>query len=216
MLEMVIHNRAFLLAGLFSTLEISALTIVFGSLLAVLLALVRYLKLPFLSRACALYIGLIQGAPLLVVLLVCYFALPALLGYQTTAHGATILAFTVFIAPYLAEDLRGGLESVRPPLIAAALATGLTRRQVIRLIVLPIALRASIPSLINQYVRLIKFTSVASIVGVQELTGNALLINARIFEPIPVFAFVAIVYLVMCQIVSLTGRWIYARLAVRT
>lgn len=216
MLEMVMQNRTFLSAGILSTLELSALSIVFGTALAVVLALIRYLKVPVLSRLCALYVGLIQGAPLLVVLLVCYFAIPALLGYKTTAYSATILSFTVFIAPYLAEDIRSGLDSVRPRLIAAALATGLTQRQVIRLIVLPIALRSVIPPLINQYVRLIKFTSVASIIGTQELTGNALLINARIFEPIPVLAFVALVYLVICQIVSLAGRWLYARLAVRT
>ena len=216
MLEMVMLNRTFLVEGILSTLELSALSIVFGTVLAVVLALIRYLKVPVLARLCALYVGLIQGAPLLVVLLVCYFAVPALLGYKTTAHAATILSFTVFIAPYLAEEIRGGLDSVRPRLIAAALATGLTQRQVIRLIVLPIALRSVIPPLINQYVRLIKFTSVASIIGTQELTGNALLINARIFEPIPVLAFVALVYLVICQTVSLTGRWLYARLAVRT
>jgi His/Glu/Gln/Arg/opine family amino acid ABC transporter permease subunit len=216
MLEMVMHNRAFLAEGILSTLALSALSIVFGTALAVVLALIRYMRVPVLSRLCALYVGLIQGAPLLVVLLVCYFAIPALLGYKTSAYSATILSFTVFIAPYLAEDIRGGLDSVRPSLIAAALATGLTPRQVIRLIVLPIALRSVIPTLINQYVRLIKFTSVASIIGTQELTGNALLINARIFEPIPVLAFVALVYLFICQIVSLTGRWLYARWAVRT
>jgi His/Glu/Gln/Arg/opine family amino acid ABC transporter permease subunit len=216
MLEIVMRNRAFLVDGILSTLELSALSIVLGTVLAVVLALIRYLKVPVLSRLCALYIGLIQGAPLLVVLLVCYFAVPALLGYKTTAHGAAILAFTVFIAPYLAEDIRGGLESVRSRLVDAALATGLTQRQAIRLIVLPIALRSVIPPLVNQYVRLIKFTSVASIISAPELTGNALLVNARIFEPIPIFAFVALVYLVICQIVSLTGRWLYARLAVRT
>lgn len=216
MLEMVRLNHAFLAAGILRTLELSATSIALGTMLAVILALIRYMKVPVLSRLCTLYIGLIQGAPLLVVLLVCYFAIPALLGYKTTALAATILSFTAFIAPYLAEDIRSGLDSVRPRLMAAALATGLTQRQAIRLVVLPIAMRSVIPSLVNQYVRLIKFTSVASIIGTQELTGNALLINARIFEPIPVLAFVALVYLVLCQTVSLAGRWLHARLAVRT
>ena len=76
-----------------------------------------------------------RGTPLLVVLFICYFGLPALLGYKTSAYGAAVVGFILFIAAYLAEDIRTGLRSVPPGLVQAALATGLTRAKVLRLIV---------------------------------------------------------------------------------
>jgi ABC-type amino acid transport system permease subunit len=156
-----------------------------------------------------------RGTPLLVVLFICYFGLPALLGYQTSAYGAAVLGFILFIAAYLAEDVRTGLRSVRPGLVQAALATGLTRAQTVRFVVVPIALRNVIPALFNQYVRLLKFTSVASVIGVNELTGSAMLVNGREFAPIPIIAFLALTYLVLCFAISSVGRLLYARLAVR-
>jgi His/Glu/Gln/Arg/opine family amino acid ABC transporter permease subunit len=214
--DVILANRDFLAAGLLATLQISAVSIVLGTLLGASVALLRYMRIPFAARLCALYTGLIQGAPLLVVLLFCYFALPALFGYKTTAYWATVLSFSIFIGAYLAEDIRAGLQSVSPKLIQAALASGLSRPQVLRLVVLPIGVRSVIPPMIGQYVRLIKFTSVASIISVQELTGNALLVNARVFEPATILTFVAIVYLLVCQAVSLFGRWLDARFAIRT
>ena len=126
-----------------------------------------------------------------------------------------MLGFILFIAAYLAEDVRAGLRTVRPGLVQAALATGLARGQVIRLIVLPIALRNVIPTFFNQYVRLFKFTSVASVIGVNELTGSAMLVNGREFAPIPIIGFIALTYLVFSFAISVVGRLLYSRLAVK-
>ncbi len=214
--EVILSNLPFLAAGLAVTLELAALSMLGGTALGLTLALARYLDLPFAGRIAALYIGFIRGTPLLVVLLIAYFALPALLGYRTTAFAASVVGFILFSGAYLAEDIRAGLASVRPPLIQAALATGLTRSQVLRLVILPQGLRRAIPSLFNQYVRLLKYTSVASVIGVTELTGGALLVNARVFQPVTIILSVAITYFVMCSGLSLFGRTLYARLEVRT
>jgi His/Glu/Gln/Arg/opine family amino acid ABC transporter permease subunit len=214
--NVLVMNRHFFAEGLLATLQISAISIVCGTAIGVVVALLRYLRVPVVARFCTLYVELMQGAPLLVVLLFCYFALPALLGYKTSGYWASVLSFSIFIGAYLSEDIRSGLTSVSPKLIQAGLASGLTYLQVLRLIVLPIGVRTVIPPVIGQYVRLIKFTSVASIINVQELTGNALLVNARVFEPALILGFIAIVYLVVCQAVSLFGRWLNARFAVRT
>ena len=105
---------------------------------------------------------------------------------------------------------------MRPGTVQAALASGLRHRQVLRLIVLPQALRNVIPTLFNQYVRLFKFTSVASVIGVMDLTGTALLVNAREFRPVTIIVFLALTYLVCCSSLSLIGRVLYARLAIKT
>jgi ABC-type amino acid transport system permease subunit len=87
---------------------------------------------------------------------------------------------------------------------------------VLRLIVLPQGLRRSIPSLFNQYVRLLKFTSVASVIGVTELTGGALAVNARVFQPATIILSVAATYFALCYGLSMIGRRLFAQLEVRT
>ena len=98
-----------------------------GTLLGLVIGVVRYLRVPVLAQLLALYVGFVRGTPLLVMLFICYFGLPALLGYKTSAYGAAVVGFILFIAAYLAEDIRTGLRSVRRGLVQAALATGLTR-----------------------------------------------------------------------------------------
>jgi len=170
---------------------------------------------PIVSQVLEAYIVFVRGTPLLVVLFICYFGLPALLAYTTSAYWAAVLGFVLFIAAYLAEDIRTGLRTVRPGVIQAGLATGMTRFQVLRYVTVPIALRNVIPALFNQYVRLFKFTSVASVIGVNEFTGSAMLVNGREFAPITIIGFVALTYLVVCLAMSSVGRLLYARLAVK-
>ena len=214
--DVILKNLPFLLHGLWLTVELSAWSIVLGTLLGLLVGTIRFVRVPVLNVLAAIYVEFIRGTPLLVVLFISYFALPALFGYRTTAYRAAIFGFVLFIAAYLAEDFRAGLRAVRPTLIQAGLATGLTRWQVLRHIILPQAIRRVLPSLFNQYVRLIKFTSVASVIGVTELTGAGLLINARDFHPVKILATIAIVYLVVCSALSLAGRALYAQFGVRT
>jgi His/Glu/Gln/Arg/opine family amino acid ABC transporter permease subunit len=213
--EVILKNLPFLLSGLRLTAEIAFLSIVGGTLLALVIGIVRHLRVSVLAQAFEAYIVFVRGTPLLVVLFICYFGLPALFGYKATAFGAAVLGFILFIAAYLAEDIRTGLRTVRPGLVQAALASGLTRSQVLRLVVVPIALRNVIPALFNQYVRLFKFTSVASVIGVNEFTGSAMLVNGREFAPITIIGFVALTYLVACFAISSVGRALYSRFAVK-
>ncbi|MFA6267340.1 MAG: amino acid ABC transporter permease [Pseudolabrys sp.] len=214
--DVILKNLPFLLKGLWTTVELTLWTIIFGTILGAVLGTARFVRIPVLGVLSTVFVEFIRGTPLLVVLLMTYFALPALLGYKASAYGAALLGFVLFIGAYIAEDFRSGLRSVRPSLIQAALATGLTRWQVLRFIIVPQAIRSTIPSVFNQYVRLLKFTSVASIIGVTELTGAALLVNARDFHPVTLLATVAVTYLVLCYALSLVGRALYARLVVKT
>lgn len=214
--EVILKNLPFLLAGLRLTAEIALLSIVGGTLLGLAIGMLRYLRVAVVAQCLDLYVLFMRGTPLLVVLFICYFGLPALLGYKTSAYWAAVGGFILFIGAYLAEDVRTGLRSVPQGLVQAALATGLTRAKVLRLIVVPIALRNVIPNLFNQYVRLFKFTSVASVIGVNEFTGSAMLVNGREFAPITIIGFIALTYLALCFAISAVGRVLYARLAVRS
>lgn len=212
--DVIPQNLPFLMQGLATTLRIAGLTAAGGTLLGLAVGIAVYLRVAFLAALLRVYIEFVRGTPLLVMLFICYFAFPALLGYRTTAEQATILGFILFIGAYIAEDVQSGLRSIKPGLLQAALATGLTRLRALTLIVIPLALRRIIPTLFNQYVRLLKFTSVASVIGVQEFTGSAMLLNARVFAPVTMLAFVALTYLVLCLLLSSIGRVLHAKLAV--
>jgi His/Glu/Gln/Arg/opine family amino acid ABC transporter permease subunit len=214
--DIIAQNLTFIIAGLKATAQLALVGIVGGTLLGLVLGALRYSAIAFLGQVAAVYIEVVRGTPLLVVLLMCFFGFPALLGYRTEASSAASLGFVLFIAAYLAEDFRSGLLSVRPGLVQAGLATGLTKGQVFRLILFPQAVRRLIPAFVSQYIRLFKFTSVASVIGVRELTGSALLVNAREFQPVTILASVAATYLVICTAMSLLGRLLYARIGIRT
>ena len=214
--DVILSNLPFLLDCLKVTVELALVSAAGGTMLGLVVALVRYLRVPILAAVFRVYIEFVRGTPLLVVLFISYFAIPALLGYRATAFGAACLGFILFIGAYIAEDIRAGLASVPEGTINAALASGLRRGQVLRLIVLPQGLRRVIPVLTGQYVRLFKFTSVASVIGVREMTGGAMLINAREFAPITILIAIGATYLVICTAISLGGRLLYKSLAVQS
>jgi len=213
-LSVVGRNLPYLAAAFALTLQTAALVIAGGTVMGVLLGLARGSGAGVLRGTAALYIGLIRGTPLLVVLFVVYFALPPLIGHRFTAYQAAVIGFIAFIAAYIAEDVRSGILSVPRGQIEAGLATGLARAEVLRLVVLPQAIRRMIPALFNQFVRLLKFTSVAAVIGVTELTGATLAVNAREFQPLPLLAALALAYFVACYALSLVGRWLNRRCAI--
>lgn len=212
--SVVLRNLPYLAAAFRLTLETAALVIAGGTVVGVLLGLARGASARPIRGAASLYIGLIRGTPLLVVLFVVYFALPPLIGHRFTAYEAAVIGFIAFIAAYIAEDVRSGILSVPGGQVEAALAGGLSWGQTLRLVILPQAIRRMIPALFNQFVRLLKFTSVASVIGVTELTGATLAVNAREFQPLPLLAALAMAYFVACYALSLVGRWLNRRYAI--
>ena len=209
--DVLARNLPFLATGLATTLSMAALTALAGTVLALLIAIVRDRRVPVLSPLLTGYVGLIQGTPVLVVLLICYVAIPGAIGVRVSASAACTVGFALFLAAYCAEEMRAGLRAVPASLAEAAAALGLSRGQAFRLVVLPLAARVAVPALLGQYVRMLKYTSVASVIGVSDLTGSALLVNARVFQPVPILGAVALVYFVLCLSLSLTGRALQRR-----
>ena len=209
------RNLPYLLGGLGVTLETALLVILGGAAFGLGLGILRTGGLGAARVLAAGYIEIIRGTPLLVVLFFVYFGLPPVIGYRLSAYEAAVIGFILFIGAYIAEDYRSGVAAVPQQQREGALALGLTPRQVLRHVVLPQAVRQMIPALFNQFVRLVKFTSVAAVIGVTELTGAALAVNAREFQPVPIIATLAASYFVLCSLLSLVGRWLNRRYAIQ-
>lgn len=214
--QVIWQNLPYLLQGLLVTAQTAALVILGGSVLGLLIGVARTGRIPGLRQLAILYIEMIRGTPLLVVLFVVFFGLPPVTGLRFSAYQAAVIGFILFIAAYIAEDYRSGVGSIPRGQVEAGLASGLSRGQVLRHVVLPQAVRQMIPTLFNQFVRLLKFTSVASVIGVTELTGAAMAVNAREFQPLEILVALGATYFTVCGLLSLFGRWLNQRYAIRT
>ena len=209
------RNLPYLLGGLGVTLETALLVILGGTAFGLGLGILRTGGPGAVRVLAAGYIEIIRGTPLLVVLFFVYFGLPPVIGCRLSAYEAAVIGFILFIGAYIAEDYRSGVAAVPQQQREGALALGLTPRQVLRHVVLPQAVRQMIPALFNQFIRLVKFTSVAAVIGVTELTGAALAVNAREFQPVPIITTLAASYFVLCALLSLVGRWLNRRYAIQ-
>ena len=207
------ENFPYLLKGFSITLRMSLIVILAGAFFGILIGIMRNSKSKIVNMPSLIYIEIIRGTPLLVVLFVVFFAVPAFIGQNLSAVVAATIGFIVFISAYIAEDVRSGLNSIPKGQIEAGLASGLNNRMVLLYIVLPQAIRRMIPTFFNQFVRLTKFTSVASIIGVIELTGAANIVNAREFVPLETYITLACIYFIVCYSLSAVGRFLNKSLA---
>jgi polar amino acid transport system permease protein len=205
----------FLLQGLKWTLALSAVGFIGGGIAGLLVALLRTSGRPGLERATSGYIGLFQGTPLLMQLFVVYYGL-ALVGVDLDAWSAVAIGFTLHASAFLGEIWRGSIEAVPKGQTEAARALGLRYASRMRDIVLPQALRISLPATVGFLVQLIKGTSLASIVGFTELARAGNIISNQIFKPLLVFGIVGLFYFMICWPLSLYGSWLERRLAAPT
>lgn len=202
----------FLLAGLKWTVALSVVGLAFGAVAGLGVALARVSSIAALRRVTAAYIMLFQGTPLLMQLFVTYYGL-ALLGLQLDAWIAVAIGFTLHASAFLGEIWRGSIQAVPHGQFEAANALGLGYVTRMRRIILPQALRISLPATVGFFVQLIKGTSLASIVGFTELARAGSIVANQNFRPLAVYAIVGILYFAMCWPLSLYSSRLERRLA---
>ncbi|ANP90441.1 amino acid ABC transporter permease [Rhizobium leguminosarum] len=194
----------FLLIGLKWTVVLSAVGFVCGGIAGLGVALARASGMPLLERVTAGYIAVFQGTPLLMQLFVVYYGL-ALVGLMLDAWVAVAIGLTLHASAYLGEIWRGSIEAVPRGQTEAAKALSLRYISRMKDVILPQALRISLPATIGFLVQLIKGTSLASIVGFTELTRAGNIISNQIFQPLTVFGIVGILYFLMCCPLTILG-----------
>ena len=187
----------YLLAAARWTVLLSLIGFLGGSVLGLGLAALRTSASPWLRHGAFAFIALFQCVPLLVLLFLVFFGL-ALYGQDQNPYVAVTLALSLYAGSYLGEIWRGAIEAVPGAQAEAGRALGLRRFQILRLVVLPQAVRLAIPPTVGFLVQLVKNTSLASIVGFAELTQAAQFVNNLTFRPIPVYLTAATIYFVLC------------------
>lgn len=198
------HLR-FLFDGLLWTVGLSLLAFVGGGLLGFAVALGSSYGPRWSRLLVSLYIKLIQGTPLLVLLPLAYFGLPAM-GLNVAPLTAAALALSIYVSAYLGEIWRGCIESVPRTQAEAAECLALRWHQRVWHVILPQAIKIATPSTVGFMVQIVKNTSLASAIGFVELARAGQIINNSTFEPFVIFVIVAALYFVLCYPLSVLSR----------
>lgn len=203
---------ALLLYGLRLTLGVSLSALLLSVLFGTLLGVIRSVRLPVLGALGNAYVELVRGIPLIVLLSVVYYGLPAL-GLTLGGFPSAVLALGLYSAAYTSEIVRGGLSSVPAGQLEAARSLGLSRVQSLRYVVLPQAWRVALPALGNEFVSLILGSSLASAVTLQELFAAGKYITNATYRQFEVYAVLALVYFLLTFTLTRLVRLLERRLS---
>lgn len=184
----------YLLQGLWITLKLTLITMVTSFAFGLIVALFRVSKNKFLRLISKVYVDIFRGTPLLIQLILIFYALPDL-GIMFDRYSAGIVALTLNNGAYVAEIFRGGIESLPKGQMEAARSLGLTRIQAMIKVIIPQAFKSVLPALTNSIVALLKDTSLVSVIGVEELLKQGRQLQTWQANSTPLM-FVAILYLV--------------------
>lgn len=203
--NVLINNLPYLLKGALVTLELSVVVLIAGNLLGLVIGIVATSVGRIGQSLITAYIFVLRGIPILVIMLLGYYAFPAL-GYRVPAYVAVGVAQIIYVSAFVAEIVRSAILSVPSGQIAAARSLGMRRFSILKEIVLPQATRIAIPPLLNNSLTAIKQTSYVSVVGVWELTYAAREVVERTLASFQIFLGVMAIYFIICYPLSLLAR----------
>lgn len=211
----VIEEQRYLLIlkGLKSTLIISCLSIIIGTLLGFILFLLQRLKIKLLNIVAYLMVRFLQGVPITVLLLTFYFGIFGSISIDPII--VAIIAFSIYFSAYVSEIIKGAFISINKTQIDSAYALGFTKIQTLKYIILPQVLSYVIPVYKNESVLLIKSTSIAGYISIIELTKASDIIRNRTYEAFFPLIFIAIIYFVICYIFCKLLDFIYKKFSPR-
>ena len=204
----------FLLQGTAWTIVLSLIGFVGGGIIGLAIALMRVSRVSPVRWIALTYVQIVQGVPLPVLMFLSFFGL-AITGVDLPALVAAGVSMTIFAAAYLGEIWRGSIQAVAKTQWEAADSLALTQFQKMFDVILPQAVRLSIPPTVGFMVQIIKNTSYSVVIGFTELTQSGKIINNAIFEPFLVFTLVGAIYFCLCSPLSHVSRRLEARLRAR-
>ena len=187
--------------GIRVTVPLTILSFSLALVIAVLVALVQYADVKVVRQICRFYIWIIRGTPLLVQLYLVFYGLPSV-GVQLDAFPTAVLVFGFNEGAYMAESVRGALESVSKGQMEAGYCVGMSYLQIMIHVVLPQAFRTAFPALSNSLISMLKGTSMAATITVMEMFREAQVINGRVYESLGLYSEVALIYLAFCTLLT--------------
>lgn len=200
--QLVQDSLPLLLMGAGITVKITALSVTVGIIIGLFMGIARIARFRIFRIIAAIYVDFFRGTPLLVQIFLVYFALPLLTGQRSDPYVAAISACGLNSGAYVAEIFRSGIQSIDKGQMEAGRSLGMTWVQTMRYIIIPQAFKRVIPQLGNEFIALLKDSSLVSVIGFEELTRRGQLIIAKTYASVEIWTCVAIIYLVMTLSIS--------------
>jgi cystine transport system permease protein len=201
-LELIISSFPKILEyGVKVTLPLAVIAFLLSTVVAVLVAMVQFAKIPVFRQICRLYIWIIRGTPLLVQLMVAFYGLP-LLGIRPNPFVMAVIVFSINEGAYSAETMRAAMEAVPAGQLEAGYCVGMNFMQIMWHIILPQAFRTAFPPLFNSLIGMVKETSLASSITVVEMFTRTKQIAGQSYNYFPLYLEVAAIYLLFCTVLT--------------
>ncbi|WMM23997.1 amino acid ABC transporter permease [Tissierella sp. MB52-C2] len=209
-IELLVKYKYYYLTGIKITLLISFLSLIIGGTLGALLSLLRLSKYKILKFISTIYIEAVRGTPMMVQIALVYFGSYVIMGVNMDGFLAALIAVSLNSAAYIAEIIRSGIQSIDKGQAEASRSLGISHKQTMRHIILPQAIKNILPALGNEFVTLIKETSVASTIGVADLMYASKIVQSNSFQPFNPLIIVAVIYFIftftLSQLIGLLER----------
>ncbi|NLJ23890.1 MAG: amino acid ABC transporter permease [Firmicutes bacterium] len=203
-----------LLLGARLTVQLALIAVAIGLVIGSFVGIGRVSGNRVIRTITGIYVDFIRGTPLLVQLFLVYFGLPSLIGRPVPPFTAAIAAMGINSGAYVAEIVRAGIQSIDRGQMEAARSIGLTYAQSMRYIIFPQAFRRVIPPLGNEFIAMLKETSLVSVIALEDLLRKGQVVITRTFRPFEIYMAVALIYLVMTLAISRLVAWSEKRLKV--
>ncbi len=200
--DLIFRSFPLLLLGAGVTIQITALSVGFGLVIGMIVGIARLSKMWAVKALATVYVDFIRGTPLLVQIFIIYFALPIVLGQRIDPFLAAITACSINSGAYIAEIFRAGIQSIDKGQMEAGRSLGMTWGQTMQYIILPQAFKRIIPPLGNEFIAMLKDSSLVSVIGFEELTRRGQMIIARTYGSFEIWVTVAFIYLLMTLTIS--------------
>lgn len=204
----------FMLEGIWVTLKFVICAIIFGFILGTILALLKIGHNKPLNWLADAYTSIFRGTPLILQLMIIYFAVPQLTGYDIHAFLAAILAFGLNSSAYVSEIIRAGIQAVDKGQTEAAQALGVPYKAMMKDIILPQALKNILPALMNEFITLTKESAIVSTIGYLDLMRRAQVVGADLYRNFEPLLFVGVIYWLLVMGLTVLGRLLERRLRI--
>ena len=199
-------NLKFLLSGMGVTIYISLISIIISMILGFIVAIPSLAKNKFLTYINIGYVEIVRAIPLLVLILWIYYGLPIMTGLSFSPFVSGIIALAISESAFQAEIFRAGINSIKKSQWEAGSSLGLTFYKRLRLVILPQAIKNILPALGNQFVYVLKMSSLVSIIGIADLTRKANELVVSTYRPLEIYTFLILEYLILILVVSFFVR----------
>ena len=200
--SLILDNLPLLLQGALVTVKITTMSVGCGFFIGMLVALANLSNLKIVRLLARCYVDIIRGTPLLVQIFLIYFALPMIIGSRIDPFVAAVTACSINSGAYVSEIFRAGIQSIDKGQMEAGRSLGLSWAQTMRYIIMPQAFKAIIPPLCNEFIAMLKDSSLVSVIGFEELTRRGQLIIAKTYASFEIWGTVAVIYLIMTVSIS--------------